>query len=478
MILTLAMFFSLIVPQATSNLQARIRCFGSVSYGTSASFTVNVDFGNQTMSNSFRLGTQINEWRWLLITGCQELRDACKALNFGYMRDITIGRFQPCKSWDPSKNTGTYDWRDFDALIEFIRWCGAEPIITLESDGISGMTGAGLNRLPDPIQFGVHCQNVIRHCNQNGYETKYFDLTNEAYFNYSPEELCNWYNIVQGYCYAEDESILLGQSACHRPQFFDYYVDHIQGLKWFPYHGYTDWPANSGTADGTILSRAEDLSYGALNTRVRTPKEMREMWHSKHGEWLDAICIETNMNSGFDATYGTDPRMQQIFGAVYWAEITRSRILDGARGAVWYEYCSYDLTLKNPPCQGGRGLGMIDMYAPFEEWYPYCVNWLYGNNLKEGDGIYESASSDFENISSLAWKDGSEYKLLLIGKTNTTFSVQVNFQGIEVQKAKVQAIEGTGDPENVVGSIKESSTSAPLRLTLSGYCVVLLSAST
>jgi hypothetical protein len=469
------MFSSLFIGAAALSPQVSVRAFGTVNYGAPVDVTVVVNFGNQTMTNAFRLGTQINEWRWPIITGSQELRDRCKELNLGYMREYTIGRFQPCKSWDPATNTGTYDWTDFDGLIEFMLWCGAEPIITIESDGISGMSGAGVNKLPDPDQFGVHCQNVIRHCNQKGYNIKYYDLVNEAYFYYTPEELCSWFNIVQAYCYAEDPSILLGQSACHYPNFFDYYVDHIKGLKWFPHHGYTDWPANSGHIDEQILAAAEDLKYTATGFRQRTPKEMREMWHAKHGEWLDAICIETNMNSGYDETYGTDPRMQQIFGAVYWAEISRSRILEGAKGAVWYEYCAYDLTLKG--CQGGHGLGMINMYSPFEPWYPWYVNFLYGNNLAEGDVIFESSSSDFKKVSSLAWKHGADYKLLLIGKTTDIISVEINLVGIEAQGFSVQTIEGTEDPENVIGSIRESSISTPLKITLNGYSVVLLTVS-
>jgi len=270
---------------------------------------------------------------------------------------------------------------------------------------------------------------------------------------------------------------LLGQSACHKPEFFDYYLDHIQGLKWFPHHGYTDWPANSGRTDEEILAAAEDLKYYANGQRARSPKEMREMWYAKHGEWLDAINIETNMNSGWGTSWGTEPRIQQIFGAVYWAEITRSRILEGARGAVWYEYTSCDQKLCDPPCEHGHGFGMINMYSPFEPWYPYYVNFLYGNNLAEEDPIYESLSSDFKKVSSLAWKHGTDYKLLLIGKTTDMIVVDINLAEIEAQRVAVQTIEGSVDPENVVGSIRESSINTPMEITLNGYSVVLLTIS-
>jgi len=470
--LIVIMFSSLFIGTAALNPQVGIRAVGTVNYGSPTDVTVYVNFGNQTMTNAFRLGTQINEWRWSLITANQELRDACKELNLGFMREYTIGRFQPCKSWDSSTNSGTYDWTDFDALIEFMLWCGAEPIITIESADISGMTGAGVNKLPDPHQFGIHCQNVIRHCNEKGYGIKYYDLVNEPYFYYTPQELCDWFNIVQGYCYAEDSSILLSQSACHVPRFFDYYVDHIQGMKWFAHHGYTSWSGNGRETDEAILRKAETLEYMGAGDRMRTPKEMREMWYAKHGEWLDAICIETNMDAYYSEATGTDPRMQQIFGAVFWAEASRTRILQGARGASWYEYCSYDLRLKGWP--EGHGLGMINMYSPFERWYPYYVNYLYGNNLAEGDPIYESTSSNFEALSSLAWKHGNNYKILLVSKTTSHTTVSIN--GFTANNVTMQLIESTTDPDEIVGSIKTQTISptSPIQLSFNGYCVALL----
>ena len=132
-------------------------------------------------------------------------------------------------------------------------------------------------------------------------------------------------------------------------------------------------------------------------------------------------------------------------------------------------------TLASSPnwySQDTYGFGMIDVNT-YDTWYPYLVHHLLGNSLDVGDVIFESSSSQFDVVSTLAWEHDGQRKVLLIGKTDTVVSANLDLPISPGSTVTVHRIEGEGR----IGTTQEATVAyaAPLAITLNGYSVTLLS---
>ena len=486
-------FLSLIIQAVGSHHSYNISSTGSINYSP---IVVKVDYGNRTSINGLTLGTQINDWAEFPYK--QVPMDKAKAVNLGLIRIFVggSGDFIVCTNWNEATRTGTYDWTRFDGIIQAIFDVGAEPLVTIGGDNRlpSGMSvnSASEEGYPlDPKDFAKYCADIVRHCDiEKGWGIKYWEIWNEPiwYNRNSITEFVSIFNEAQAQMHAVDPSILCGNDMSNIKNWFEDYLANAQGMGFLSFHKYctgrNEYYKPPPEDDSVVMARAGELTwYGDIANFAYPPSEIRSRWYEKRGELLPVICSETNVNWCYwGANYewvGTDPRQQTAFGSAWYAEELRAFILDGVSSSIYYVFASNDESIPSKPSTwtGGMGYGMMRSDSPYELCYPYFTNLLIGNNLDAGDEIFESSSSNFTAVSSLAWIHDGSYKILLIGKTSDSVLVTVDVTG-NVNGTKpvlIQRIEGSG----IEGGIQESSIpySNPLEISLNGYSVTLLTIS-
>jgi hypothetical protein len=277
--------------------------------------------------------------------------------------------------------------------------------------------------LPNPESYAAYCTEWVKHFEAKGWNVRFYEIINEPwiYFGWDPNyvKLAHYmelFNVVATSMRQENPNILISFDFIGRKPVMDYWlanggadVDSIN------FHKYDAWSINQRT-DAEMLARAESdyFGNGPLGYSVG---EARQIWLDKRGKDLLIINSESNFNSACGSD-GTDPKMQQIVGAVWLALVLRMEILSGVNYHVYFELASGD-GVADPYAttpSGGVGFGMIN-YWNMKPWFPYFVHYIIGNNLGVGDLIKESTSSS-EEIRTLAWVHDQKLNILLICKVD------------------------------------------------------------
>jgi hypothetical protein len=156
----------------------------------------------------------------------------------------------------------------------------------------------------------------------------------------------------------------------------------------------------------------------------------------------------------------TDPRLQQISGAVWLSLVLRTEILDGVSYHVYFE-------LGSSYYSGSYGFGMINCNG-LKPWYPYYAQEMIGQNLGLGDSIF-NATTDSTDLRVLAWMHKGTTNILIINKS--TNNETVSLQGINGQLSfsKIDSTIAWTTPAIQTGHIDATEP-----ITLSGYTVLLL----
>jgi len=453
---------------------------------------VNVNFDNQIGTNNLSLGTQFNTWHWTVKPGIPdvyELIEKAKLSNFGLVR-IMVGwenGLQPCTNWDEETYTGTYDWTELDRFIQAIMEIGAYPLICI--GGGSKQRGYWLPRgmigdwrgtgFPLDESFGTYCADMVKHINvEKGWNVTYWEIWNEPEETLqNPSLLVNFtrtFNNAQQYMHNVDPAILLGNDCSCFKVFFDYFVEHAQGVGFLSFHKYDAWGtwlhnSHDYYSDYKILKKAG--RFGNPGDESWSPwsryslSEMQGKWEKIRGEKIPILCSETNLNSVCEK--GTDPRIQQAIGAVWYAEELMFFVLSNVKYSVYFEFASDDSDRWNTtkPTKGW-GFGMVRRTSPYTEWYPYSLNNLIGNNLKTGDPLFQAISNDTDTVSALAWKRRTQLRLLLISKVEE--EVIINITGLPEGEVRIYRIGSSS-------TFIQSETSETRQVTLDGYTVLLIS---
>jgi hypothetical protein len=219
---------------------------------------------------------------------------------------------------------------------------------------------------------------------------------------------------------------------------FVYDARHVGFLSFHKYDAYGTWlyAPNGYYSDAEVLKKASILG----DRNHYTPREMREKWLNVTGCDLPILCTETNLNSAYKN--GTDPRIQQVVGAVWYAEVLRAFIMNDVRYSVYFHFASDDSPSWEINKQTrGYGFGMINSTPPHTEWYPYLLNKLIGNTLHVGDEICWSSSSNSTVLSVLAWVSEGTQNILLIGKTKGKVEAKINIKGVDMTNESIYAIK-------------------------------------
>jgi len=446
---------------------------GAISYWPPV--YVNVKTSNTVGSNALSLGFQLS-WDAELaqFPTSPEYKQLASDAGFKMIRFFSH-ILDPCSHWNESTNTGTFSWTNVDNVVRSILEIGAEPFITLgfcDHDGIiipKGMATDPATLLPHPEDFSAYCKEWVKHFKQLALPVRYYEIINEPYFyyysnwNYNETKL-GYYLTLFNTCYNvmhdENPQILIGSDSSLYRKFLDYWVMHNGRLDFLSFHKYDSYGPSESDSSG--IQRAE-TQYLVSNSLIYGVKDAQQKWFNATGTTLPAINSESNWSAY--ATNGTDPRLQQVLGAVWTALTLRNCMLNNVQYSVYYAFASsksWEL-LKGV----GYGFGMVNSDDK-KPWYPYFVQKMIGQNLKVGDSIVESTSSS-NDLRSIAWVHNNTLNILLVCKTDQPRTVSL--QGISGQ-LNISRIANT--IPYTTPSVQTDVIGSTQSLITDGYEVILL----
>jgi hypothetical protein len=390
----------------------------------------------------------------------------------------TNPRLMPCTHWNESTKTGTWNWANVDALTQKIFEIGVEPLFCLgwARDNIQnyipqGMAVNPITQLPYPDSYAAYAAEWVKHFKQLELPVRFYQIMNEpfAYFGWNAENMTKLgyyvelWNTVARAMRQQNPNILLSHDTIMHKKVLDYWTTYGDDVDFLDFHKY-----DAGTigeySDDQMFSRAEQRFFETSPTLYGVD-EARQRWYNGRGKWLPVINSESNFNSAWET--GTDPKIQQMTGAVWLALVLRTAVLKGLSYSVYFEFSSSKSWEIANRQSGGIGFGMTneDDNRP---WYPYYVNQFLGNNLGVGDIIKETASSSDE-IRVIAWNHGNQLNILVISKVNEKRTVYLS--GIE-GNLNFFMIDGTIPWDNP--SVQSGTISATQPIITNGYAVMLL----
>lgn len=443
--------------------------------------SVNVDVtGRSVGRNNLVLGSHVHWWMelWDNPTLQQQVRGAkLKVLRF-FVRWEDHG---PCVSWDEATKTGTWDWTEFDAMIQAIYDCGAEPLINInliDPTIRSGMLPPGMainpvSHFPNADSYGAYCKAIAEHCRAKGYNIRYWELFNECHITwkyypladiYTPQNEAIWREIALAYNQAAAEikralpGSMIGDTSTSRKGWCEYLAENAVLVDHIGHHKY-----DSGTETWEYAADPQPLFELAVGGKgyealmhpdiLFTPEEAQDVFQQIRRVRPAFFVTETNLGLGWGADF--DHRMHEAVGAVWLAEETRDFILRGLGISLWYELAS----------PGDSAFGLVELWGDYTEYYPYFVSMLFGQHLARNDTLLETVSSDETRVSALAWNHGGRTKLLIINKTP------------EQTTAIIEGLTGEALVYRIDSSamvIQEETVTMPSTITMDGYTVILL----
>jgi hypothetical protein len=427
-------------------------------------------------ANDLALGFMMGETEWKSWCENPVLRMLAIDANFRLVR-ILSPRVEPCAFWNESTKTGVFNWTDVDVLVQRIFEIGAEPLICFASFYNStpqiptGMAIDPSTGLPYPKSYAVYATEWIKHLRTLEWPVRYYEIMNEpsAYFGWNSSDttkLANYvafWNTVARSMRQENPIILISHDSCTIKWVFDYWLEHGDDIDFADFHKY-DAHAIGQFTDKEMFDRAEQTYFEASSWAYGVD-EVRQRWLNAHGKWLPIMISESNFNSAWEN--GTDPKLQQMAGAVWTALVLRTAILKGVSYEIHYSFCSSaSLGLAQKP-SGGFGFGMVN-FDNNQPWYPYYVHKMLGNNLGVGDLILETNSSS-NDLRSIAWIHDGAFNILLVCKAEQPRTVYLQGVSCELRFSKIDNATPFLTP-----SIQEGTLSATQPLVMKGYTVMLL----
>ena len=404
--------------------------FVNSAFGATVTITVDASkaIGSNKLSPAFML-----DWEWKTFSTSSAQKQL--ALNGGFkLARLFSVRIEPCSQWYESTKTGTFNWANVDALVKSIFAAGAEPLICFGKFGTAGgklqvPRGMAYNpatvNLPYPATYAAYVAEWVKHFKAAGLAVRYYEIVNEPYFYFGWDttetkligNFATFFNTVARSIRSINPSALIGNDAFLQKKFLNYFVTYGDNLDFIDLHKYG--LTESGGTDATAFNAARTGLFTKETACWYTLDQARQLWSSKRGKTLPTIITESNFSYAW--INGSDPRIQQMAGAVFTALVDREAVLRGIQSSIYYVFAS------SPTAQGGsRGYGMINSDNN-QPWYPYYVQSWLGKSLAPGDQLL-SFSSSLSGISGFAWKHAQTTYFMLICELNT--AVTVTFKGL------------------------------------------------
>lgn len=443
-----------------------------VNSAFAATVTITVDatkvIGSNKLSPAFML-----DWEWKTFSSSSTQKQLATNGGFKLVRLFSV-RIEPCSQWYESTKTGTFNWANVDALVKSIFAAGAEPLICFGKFGTAGgklqvPKGMAFNpatiNLPYPATYAAYVAEWAKHFKAVGLAVRYYEIVNEPYFYFGWDttetkligNFATFFNTVARSIRSINPSALIGNDAFLQKKFLNYFVTYGDNLDFIDFHKYG--LTESGGTDATAFNAAKTGLFTKETACWYTLDQARQIWSSKRGKTLPTIITESNFSYAW--INGSDPRIQQMAGAVFTALVDREAVLRGIQSSIYYVFAS------SPTAQGGsRGYGMINSDNN-QPWYPYYVQSWLGKSLAVGDQLL-SFSSSASGISGFAWNHNQKTYFMLICELNT--AVTVYFKGLSgnLNFSKIDNTISYLTPKVQTGVV--SSTQS---LTLNGYTVAI-----
>lgn len=466
---------------ANSETYKEIPSTGKIIY--SSQETVAIGTNKIIGTNNLSLGFHLDWLSWSGFVNQPVRQELAEAANFKLIRVFdfrnTEPLLKPCIYWNETTKSGTWNWKNIDTLTNTIFSIGAEPLFTLgwareniENYIPNGMAVNPYTNLPYPESWAAYCAEWVKHFEQNDFPVSYYQIMNEpaAYFGWTPPNATKLgyyvelWNEAARAMRAINPAVMLSQDCITRKGVLEYWIENGDDVDFLDFHKYDSFFMPCEYDEANLLSRAE-TRYFETGTTAWGVDDARQKWFTARGHWLPVINSESNMNAAADT--GTDPRLQQLTGAVWLALVLRTGITKGVNYNVYFEYSS-SKSSGDGTSTGGSGFGMINSDNN-EPWYTYYVHQLIGSKLSIGDQLVESVSSS-SDIVSLAWVNKDNVNVLLICKNNNAdFVLKVNgFQG-SIDYSKIDSAFSWQYPQIQTGTIDSTSN-----LIINGYTVILL----
>jgi len=469
---------SIISASSSFSSSQTIESLGVISY---PEIFVTVDFGKAICINNLSLGVGMGQ-EWKFWCGSPVSEELTRNASFKLVRilDWPGSCPRPCTYWNESAKTGKFNWTGVDVLVQKIFEVGAEPLFCLGGyirfSGPQIPAGMEVNPhtdLPYPESFAAYVLEWVRHFKTEGWPVRFYEIVNEppAYFGFNPinyTRLANYmqlFNATATSMRQENSNLSISfDSIMVRPVLDFWLTNGGADVDSLNFHKYGDWIAERYT-DAKMLANAELEHFGRWPLGYAI-EEAQKVWFNARGILLPIINSETNFNSAW--INGTDPRNQQMVGAVWMALVLRMSILKGLDYSIYSAFASSASYGKTTPT-GGAGFGMVnsDNNKP---WYPYYVHYILGNNLSPSDTVVDTTSSS-EDIRSLGWVHEGMLNIFIICKIDQTRILYIQGLQTRLNFFKIDNTIPWENPEVQTGLINPTEP-----IIIRGYTVTLLRA--
>ncbi len=426
------------------------------------------------LTNKLQLGFQMESKDIAAFTSSLAIQNLAKNANFKLVRFFDQRVRLACTNWDETTKTGTWNWAAIDNLVDKIFSTGAQPLIVVGfyswsyhrfTDLPKGMTTNYQNtKLPNPSQYAAYVTDLVEHFKARGTPVIYWELFNEPQHFFNDGGTCNSFknfmNPVLSAMKAADPNIKVGcdnsmitwSQGGSGGAFNAWFANNINQIDYLSWHRYLT--GSKSTTDSSLFDYAindQGGTYGANNFI----NPARQVYYNIKGTWLD--CMQTEANIDYSYSTGTDPRIQQMSGAVGTALALRTEILNG--NVLYNIY----MQLASGSSDSSK-FGMINLDNN-QPWYPYYAQYMISGigGLSVGDSVVQSSSSS-SNVIPLVWKDGSSTNILLINRSTSSVNVALSGVSGPVSWWKI---------DNSLKTLQSGSSSVP-SFTLNGYTVMLL----
>jgi hypothetical protein len=437
---------------------------------------VSVDPKNTMGVNNLSLGCIVDdEWKeFTRDTSCRELARGAQLKMIRIFGDCSSIP-GPCTHWDETTKTGQFNWADIDMVLQRILEIGAAPLICLgDAASCSVPPGMAINpdtNLPYPESFAAYASEWVRHFKNSGLPVRFYEIWNEPqeYFGWEPVDFAKLANYMALFDQSarsmreQNADLSISFDFIARKPVLDYWlVNNGADVDALHFHKYGYWIAG-GRSDSEELALAESQYFGQWPLGYSI-EEARQVWLKARGKLLPMVNSESNFSSAWNG--GTDPRIQQMVGAVWTALVLRMSVIKGVTHSLYYTFAS-SLSYGQSTKTGGPGFGMINADNN-QPWYPYYVLRMIGDNLSPDDKLVNTTSSS-EDVRTLGWIHRGQLNILLICKVDEQRTLQIN--GLAGQ-LNILKIDNTVPWQNA--SIQASVADPTKPLAINGYTVALL----
>ena len=319
--------------------------------------------------------------------------------------------------------------------------------------------------------WGAYCAEWARHFKSSGLQVRYYEIINEP-FQYWKNDgwptaqpklgyFMDLYNSAATSMRSVNSNIKLGNDASTMKGVLDYFISNGERLDFLSYHDYAT--GTTSTSDTQILQAAE--TKGIVQTKSYYGVEAaRQLYKTAKGIQLEVIKSEDNVNYQYSS--GTDPRIQQMLGAIYNALSIRTFILNNYNYRVYF-HLSDSASEQQKKSTGGAGFGMINN-DNLKPWYPYFAQQMISSNLAVGDNVLDSSSTS-NDIKVITWQHQGTVNVLLICQVNEARSINLHGLTGQLSFLKIDNSISWKTPQ-----IQTGITNSQNSLNLNGYTVMLL----